>query len=302
MVAASIALGVEGERAGGGDVHRHVAAEAGERLARARRFERDDDADAAESVDDLAVNVMADGALGDMQPVGAAQRDVLADGGDGVGDRLGDRAAAGIMRALTALRVDAGALVERDRDDPAHQRLEVVVARDEIGLRIDLDDDAEIGLDRDADQAVGGDPAALLGRLGQALLAQPVDGGFDVAAGLGERGLAVHHARAGLSRSSFTSAAEMVAMAIFPQIDSKKRIRRAYGGLDCNLFSGGGRPAGRRRAVPRPSPASGRGDGHAAAISVRACSTQLSRATRPLSLRSASSLSASALVIAATCQ
>ena len=82
---------------------------------------------------------------------------------------------------MTASDVDAGALVERDRHHAVHQRLEVVVAGDEVGLGIDFDDDAEIGLDGDADQAFGGDAAALLGRLGEALLAQPVDGRFDVA-------------------------------------------------------------------------------------------------------------------------
>ena len=50
----------------------------------------------------------------------------------------------------------------------------------------------------DADQALGGDAAGLLGGLRQALLAQPVDGLLDVALGLGQRGLAVHHAGAGL--------------------------------------------------------------------------------------------------------
>ena len=51
---------------------------------------------------------------------------------------------------------------------------------------------------RNADQAFRGDAAGLLGGLGEALLAQPVDGGFDVAAGFVERALAIHHARAGL--------------------------------------------------------------------------------------------------------
>ena len=86
----------------------------------------------------------------------------------------------------------------RDREHAAHQRLEVVVAGDEIGLGIDFDDDAEIGFDGDADEALGGDAAALLGRLGEALLAQPVDGRLDVAVGLAERVLAIHHAGAGL--------------------------------------------------------------------------------------------------------
>ena len=50
---------------------------------------------------------------------------------------------------------------------------------------------------RDADQAFGGDAAGLLGGLRQALLAQPVDRRLHVAVGLAERGLAIHHARAG---------------------------------------------------------------------------------------------------------
>ena len=102
------------------------------------------------------------------------------------------------MGAEHRLGVDLGRLVQRHRDDAAHQRLEVVVAGDEIGLGIDLDHDADIVLDRDADEAVGGDAPALLGRLGEALLAQPVDRGLDVAVRLAQRVLAIHHARAGL--------------------------------------------------------------------------------------------------------
>ena len=55
----------------------------------------------------------------------------------------------------------------------------------------------------DADQALGGGAAGLLGRGRKALLAQPVDGGFHVAVGLGQRLLAVHHARAGLVAQLF---------------------------------------------------------------------------------------------------
>ena len=50
----------------------------------------------------------------------------------------------------------------------------------------------------DADQAFGRDAAGLLGRLGETLGAEPVDGCFHVAAGFGQRILAVHHAHAGL--------------------------------------------------------------------------------------------------------
>ena len=94
--------------------------------------------------------------------------------------------------------VDIGADVERDIGDHLHQALEQIVARDEIGFGIHLDDDALVRRQRDADQALGGDPAGLLGGLGQPLLAQPVDRGFEIAAAFAERRLAIHHARAGL--------------------------------------------------------------------------------------------------------
>ena len=102
------------------------------------------------------------------------------------------------MRAERLRRIDLGRVVERNRQHAAHQRLEVVVAGDEVGLGIDLDDNADLVFDGDPDQALGRHPAALLGRLGEALLAQPVDRGLDVAAGLAQRILAIHHARAGL--------------------------------------------------------------------------------------------------------
>jgi len=96
------------------------------------------------------------------------------------------------------LRVDRRRLVERDREDTADEPLEVVVASDEVGLRIDLDHDPDQILDGDADEPLRGDAPALLGGLGEALLAQPVDRRLDVAVRLGEGVLAVHHAGAGL--------------------------------------------------------------------------------------------------------
>jgi hypothetical protein len=48
----------------------------------------------------------------------------------------------------------------------------------------------------DADQAFGSGAASLLVGLGDALLAQPINGGIHVAIGLSQRGLAVHHAGA----------------------------------------------------------------------------------------------------------
>ena len=107
---------------------------------------------------------------------------------------FGDGLAAGLGR-LDLL--DVGADVERHVGDHLDQALEQVVAGDEVGLGVDLDDDALGALDRDADQTFGGDAVGFLGGLGQALLAQPIDRGIDVARGFAERGLAIHHARAG---------------------------------------------------------------------------------------------------------
>ena len=141
---------------------------------------------------------MADRAFGDFEALRAAQRHVLANGGDGVGDRLAHRAAAWKVRAEHFRGVDVGRVVERHREHAAHHRLEVIVAGDEVGLGIDLDKDPDLVVDGGADKTLGRDPPALLGGLGEALLAQPIDRRLDVAVGLAQRILAIHHARAGL--------------------------------------------------------------------------------------------------------
>src|SRR3546814_4421759 len=61
---------------------------------------------------------------------------------------------------------------------------------------VHFDGDALGPGDGHADQAFGGGAAGLLLRGGQALGAQPVGRGLDIAIGFGERLLAVHHARA----------------------------------------------------------------------------------------------------------
>ena len=71
------------------------------------------------------------------------------------------------------------------------------VAGDEVGLGVDLDDDAGLVAGQRGDEALGGDAVGLLGGLGEALLAQPVDRGLELAFGRGQRRLAVHHAGAG---------------------------------------------------------------------------------------------------------
>ena len=94
--------------------------------------------------------------------------------------------------------LDVGADLERDLRDHLDEALELVVARDEIGLGVDFDHDALGARGQRADQAFRRDAAGLLGGLRQALLAQPILRGLHVAVGFGEGCLAVHHARAGL--------------------------------------------------------------------------------------------------------
>ena len=71
-------------------------------------------------------------------------------------------------------RFDVGADAKRDLRDHLDEALELFVAGDEIGLRIDFDDDALVARRHRADQAFGCDAAGLLRGLGQALLAQPI--------------------------------------------------------------------------------------------------------------------------------
>ena len=158
-------------------------------------LERHQDADLAQVRRDRAMHIIRHDPGTDRERGGAAQRDVLADRRDGGGNRNVHGLVAGARRLD---RVDVGPDRERDVGDRLHQALELLIAGDEIRLGIDFDHHALVVGNRDADQAFSRDSAGLLGRLGEALLAQPVDRCFHLAPGLAERGLAVHHARAGL--------------------------------------------------------------------------------------------------------
>jgi hypothetical protein len=86
---------------------------------------------------------------------------------------------------------------ERDLADIADELLELFVAGDEVGFRIDLDDSGFAHAGINADQTLGSGAPGLLVGLRNALLAQPVDGLVHIAVGLVQRRLAIHHARAG---------------------------------------------------------------------------------------------------------
>src|SRR4051794_8753235 len=105
---------------------------------------------------------------------------------------------AGVLRDLLLGHIErlGGGDVQGDVADEGD---EVLVARDEVGVAVDLDERADlaVGVDVGLHGALGGLAPGELGGAGDALLAQPRDRGVDVAAGLGQGLLAVHHPRAG---------------------------------------------------------------------------------------------------------
>ena len=184
----------------GRDMHGDLPAERLQGSLVALRLEADQHPDLAEPLAGGTVDVGGNHPLADREAPGPAERHVLADGRDRVGDRLGHGPAARICGRHEALDIvglgsPAG---ERHRGDRSRQGLEIGVARDEVGFRVELDQDALWTRRHQAHEPFGRDPSRLLGRLGQSLLAQPVDRGLDVTLRFGQRGLAVHHAGAGL--------------------------------------------------------------------------------------------------------
>src|SRR5688572_5761467 len=118
-----------------------------------------------------------------------------------VGGLLLEHAQLGLLGVLRdvllgdVLRRRGGGDVQRD---VAGERREVVVARDEVRVAVDLDQHADlvVGVDVGLHGALGRLAAAHLERLVAEAHPQELGGRVDVAAGLLERLLAVHHARA----------------------------------------------------------------------------------------------------------
>ena len=79
---------------------------------------------------------------------------------------------------------------------------EVVVLRHGLGLAADATSVPAAALDAGEHDALGRRPVGPLRRGGQALLAQELLGGIDIAVRILERALAVHHPRAGQRRGA----------------------------------------------------------------------------------------------------
>jgi len=134
----------------------------------------------------------------------APHDDVLADLGDQGDDCVGHRGVIAEGRRLERLDV-GGPLSDGVGCQVLDESAELLVASDEVGLAVDLDERPALaaGRDRRRDEAVGrGAVGALLG-LGDTALAQHVDGCVDVAVGLLERPFAVHHPHAGFVAELF---------------------------------------------------------------------------------------------------
>ena len=178
-----------------GDLHGEVLAElddGGVLFEAGADLEVHEDGDAAAHVDvgDAGALVVA----GE-----AADLDVLADDEDLVVLLLEHGLfRAGILAGEESVQVCGGVLGD-DLGDLVDVIDEEVVLGDEVALGVDLDDGADSALRADpgVGHTLGGDAAGLLLGGGEALLAQPLDGLFDIAVGLGEGLFAVHHTDAG---------------------------------------------------------------------------------------------------------
>jgi hypothetical protein len=115
------------------------------------------------------------------------------------------RARFGDVLAADELRIGRGHL----HGQVLHQLLEIVGARHEIGLAVHLDQHAQLRarMNVAADHALLGGARGLLRRRGDARLRSTTLGFRQIALGLDQRLLALHHPAPVRSRSCFTSCA-----------------------------------------------------------------------------------------------
>ena len=200
---------IDSLRIGRRHVHRNLAAQRLKFVGVAGRFERHDHADAAKPIARRIVHIARHRALADRKPGSAAQCHVFADLGDGFGNgvRGGAVADPGGKDLL-----DVRARVERHVGNHLDQSLEQIVTRHEIGLGIDLNQHALVGAQRGADESFGRHSIGFLGRLGQSLLAQPIDRSLESPAVSDSAALQSIMPAPVFSRSSLTMVAVMFAV------------------------------------------------------------------------------------------
>ena len=105
-----------------------------------------------------------------------------------------------ILRSSRLALREAGSLLALGSDELGQGvglRLELLAAGDEVRLALELDEGADLAVDSEGDDALRVLPVTALGAGGEALLAQPLLGGFHVASSGLEGSLGVHHPGAG---------------------------------------------------------------------------------------------------------
>ncbi len=145
-----------------------------------------------------AVHVTADLALARDQAVETANVDILAELHHQAFARLRDGLRRILLQRQPVQRVHVGRLLAgHTLGGHGGERREIIALGDEVGLGIDLDHGGvfAVGAHVNADRAIGGDASGVLLDLRARALAQQVFGGPHVSLGLGERGLALHHAQ-----------------------------------------------------------------------------------------------------------
>ena len=123
--------------------------------------------------------------------------EILADGHDLLGHGLGNgQLGAGILAVHQGVHV-SGIVLGNSLGDILDESHEQVGLGAEVGLAVHFHQSAHAVLGQRIGHTLGSNAASLLGSLGQALLAQPLNSLVHIAVALDQRLFAVHHTHAG---------------------------------------------------------------------------------------------------------
>ncbi len=172
-------------------MHREIARRLVESVAGRSGLERHQHPELASGMD-----VAADVAGLDLEALYAFDDDVLPEGADRLLEQV-RHALAVRVRRLEGLRGRGLRIARRGCGERGREGLEFVGPRDEVGLAAELHDRAAASLGGHRDGALGRIATRTLVGLGEAALAEHVDRLLEVAVGLRQGLLAVHHPRAG---------------------------------------------------------------------------------------------------------
>ena len=185
----------------GGDMHRQVFRQFFQSGFVARRFQSDQRADFAQTVGNRAVHIADDDTVVDSQFRNAAQVHVFADFGNQVGQRGVNILAVFVRGGFQSF--DIAVALQSDVRRFGDELLEQFVFGNEVGFRVDFDDNALFAVRFHSNQTLSGNASRFFRGGRQTFFAQPVNGFFDVAVGCGQRFFAIHHSCAGFFAQFF---------------------------------------------------------------------------------------------------